>query len=302
VAIVEWLEPAEYEYHDVWGIGGIFKYCEEVAQGVWGVVGNMQQKVMFKNSKGQKLIGILDVPDDIESIQPCPAVIVAHGFTGFKEQPHIEKCAKELCGVGFVALRFDSSNGVGESDGDIFDCDLTGYLDDMTCALDFLETLSYVDNERLGLTGHSFGGQATLITAATDARVKAIVSQSGTFIAERSKTLTGAEEWKKRGYKLFPKTKRETEFKVSYHFCEDRFQYPGDRMRQIAASIKVPTMIIHSENDGSVPLDTGYELFDTLNCEKDMHVIKGAPHTFREQKHIDEVAGLVVEWFSRYLK
>jgi dipeptidyl aminopeptidase/acylaminoacyl peptidase len=269
----------------------------------WVNVSEMEQKVIFENSKGQKLIGILDVPDNIENMQPCPAVIVAHGFKGFKEQPHMDICAKELCKAGFVTLRFDSSNGIGESDGDIFDCDLTGFIDDVKCALDFLTTLSYVDNRRIGLTGHSFGGQAIIITASQDKRVKAIVPQCAVFLPEFSHSLNeNPEEWKREGYKIFKSKSTGRELKVSYHFYEDRMNYPGEKMKRIASSIEVPTMIIHSENDEAVPLKTAHALFEILTCEKEIHIIKGAPHTFKEPAHLEQVASFVVEWFNKHLK
>ncbi|MBW2997323.1 prolyl oligopeptidase family serine peptidase [Candidatus Woesearchaeota archaeon] len=261
------------------------------------------QRIIFKNTKNQKLIGLLDVPNNIDSIKPCPAVIVAHGFKGFKEQPHMEICAKELSKAGFVAFRFDSSNGIGESDGDLSDCDLTGYLDDMKCALDFLETLDYVDTGRLGITGHSFGGQALLIVAARDERVKAIIPQCAVFLPSYSKSLKDEDgEWKKKGYRVFKSRSKGGEYKVSYHFYEDRMKYPDEWMKEIVGIIKVPTRIIHSENDEAVPLHSAHTLLELLNCEKDLHIIKGAEHTYREKQQLEEVATLVVEWFEKHLK
>jgi len=263
----------------------------------------MEQKVLFRNSKAQKIVGLLDIPDNIDRMQPCPAVLVLHGFKGLKEQPHIDVCAKELCKAGFVALRFDSSNGLGESDGDIFDCDLTGFVDDAKCALDFLQTLRYVDKQRIGMTGHSFGGQVTIIMAANDARVKTAVPQCAVFLPEFSHSLNeDSDGWKKKGYKIFQSKTTGKEFKLSYHFYEDRMNYPGKKMKRLAAAIKVPTMVIHSENDEAVPVETAHKLFETLRCEKELHIIKGAPHTFKEPEHLKEIASLTVNWFSKHLK
>jgi dienelactone hydrolase len=46
-------------------------------------------------------------------------------------------------------------------------------------ALDYLETRPEVDAARLGMIGHSLGGQETLFTTAADTRIKAAVSSCG---------------------------------------------------------------------------------------------------------------------------
>lgn len=259
----------------------------------------MQQDVIFHNSKKQKIVGNIHIPS---GDGPFPAVIVAHGFKGFKDQPHIVSCANALCKAGFVALRFDTSNGIGESDGDVFDCDMTGYLDDLRCALDFLETRDYVDPSRIGLTGHSFGGQAVLITAARDRRVKVIVPQCATFQSGKSRLLVDKDKWKAQGYRLFESSSKGIMFKVSYHFLEDRLKYDDNMMSDLARKISIPTRVIQSEKDESVPLESGRHLYETLNCEKDLRIIKGAPHTWKDPVQIQEVASLTVDWFEKHLK
>ncbi len=259
----------------------------------------MEKDVSFKNGKNQKIVGNLHVPSGKGLF---PAVIILHGFKGFKDQQHIKLCAGALCDGGFVAFRFDSSNGVGESDGDIFDADMTGYLDDIQCALEYLEGIDVVDNSRIGLTGHSFGGQALLITAARDERIKVIVPQCATFQFGQSRLLNDLEVWKTQGYKVFSSTSKRREFKVGYHFIEDRLNYDDNFMVELVKGISIPTRVIQSENDESVSLESGKHLFETLTCEKDMHIIKDAPHTWRDPVQLEEVASLVTGWFEKHLK
>ncbi len=40
-------------------------------------------------------------------------------------------------------------------------------------AIDYLQTLDFVDPERIGMTGHSYGGHSTIFTAAVEPRIKA---------------------------------------------------------------------------------------------------------------------------------
>jgi len=53
------------------------------------------------------------------------------------------------------------------------------YVWDARRALDYLETRPEVDRARLGMIGHSLGGQETLFTTAADTRIRAAVSSCG---------------------------------------------------------------------------------------------------------------------------
>jgi dienelactone hydrolase len=53
------------------------------------------------------------------------------------------------------------------------------YVWDARRALDYLETRAEVDPARLGMIGHSLGGQETLFTSALDTRIRAAVSSCG---------------------------------------------------------------------------------------------------------------------------
>lgn len=53
------------------------------------------------------------------------------------------------------------------------------YLHDLSVAVDALESLSYVDNEKIGTIGHSLGGQEATWITWYDERVKAGVSSCG---------------------------------------------------------------------------------------------------------------------------
>src|SRR4029078_5695507 len=43
-------------------------------------------------------------------------------------------------------------------------------------AVDFLQTLPYVDGTRIGMVGHSYGGHSTIFATALEPRIKAAVA------------------------------------------------------------------------------------------------------------------------------
>lgn len=103
-----------------------------------------------------------------------PAVIVNSGYTD--ERSCLENVANELAHRGFVVASFDMY-GHGHSDTisnrgygvvpDVFgdDMALMGAYD----VLEYLRTLDFVDQTRIGMVGHSLGGAAVGSMAATSA-------------------------------------------------------------------------------------------------------------------------------------
>jgi dienelactone hydrolase len=80
--------------------------------------------------------------------------------------------ARELDGSGYERYAFTSYLLTGS-------CLQTKYLHDLTCAIDFLTTYPGVNRERLGVIGHSLGGQETLWLTWYDPRVTVGVSSCG---------------------------------------------------------------------------------------------------------------------------
>jgi dienelactone hydrolase len=47
---------------------------------------------------------------------------------------------------------------------------------DTSRAIDYLQTLHFIDPEKIGMTGHSYGGHSTIFTAALEPRIKVAVA------------------------------------------------------------------------------------------------------------------------------
>jgi pimeloyl-ACP methyl ester carboxylesterase len=47
---------------------------------------------------------------------------------------------------------------------------------DTSRAIDYLQTLNFVDREKIGMVGHSYGGHSTLFTSALEPRIKVAVA------------------------------------------------------------------------------------------------------------------------------
>jgi len=266
----------------------------------------MQKKVSFKNNAGKKLSGILNIP---KTQPPFPAVIICHGFKGYKEQGHLKTLAVELSKKGIVSFRFDFGNGVGESYGKLEDITFTQYLQDLRSAVNYLFKQNFIDQKRIGLAGHSLGGQLILHYAPTDKRIKVLADLAGVVSRGDGKTNIEQkvkkrfEEAKKSGY-FFVYSKRNRKkyrIKIGYYFDLLKYNTPGQIKK-----IKIPVIIIHGLKDKSVSLKHSQLAWRLLKGEKKMIVISGAPHTWRGKddpgnKFQKKINPIVANWFEKYL-
>ena len=135
-----------------------------------------REKVTFKNRYGITLTGDLYTPKNKGS-EKLPALATSGPYGAVKEQSS-GLYANQLAQRGFVVVAFDPSY-TGESGGEprnVASPEI--YTEDLSAAIDFLGTLSYVDRNRVGIMGIcGFGGFALNATA-VDKRVKAVAVAS----------------------------------------------------------------------------------------------------------------------------
>lgn len=137
-----------------------------------------KRQVEFEGESGVTLRGWLFVPKGSEG--PHPAISMCHGFAAVKEHG-LERFAEVFCEAGFVVLVHDHRN-FGESDGQPRgDIDPWMQIKDWRRAISFVESQREVDSERIGIWGTSFSGGHALVLAATDRRVRCVVSQVPTI-------------------------------------------------------------------------------------------------------------------------
>ena len=107
---------------------------------------------------------------------PFPAVVLAHGWTGVREQ-RLDAYAERFAAAGLAALVFDYRH-FGASSGEprqLLDVKLQ--LADWAAAVEFARSRSEIDRGRVAVWGTSFAGGHVLETAARDPQIAAVVAQ-----------------------------------------------------------------------------------------------------------------------------
>jgi uncharacterized protein len=132
-----------------------------------------REDVEFR-SEGETCRGWLFTPDGASDTTP-PVVVMAGGWCYVRElvMPHY---AAKFADAGIASLVFDYRN-FGVSTGEPRQhINPWNQIRDYQNAVSFVSTLAQVDPNRIGAWGISYSGGHVLVAAATDPRIKAIVS------------------------------------------------------------------------------------------------------------------------------
>lgn len=228
---------------------------------------------------------------------PRAAVLVAHGFKGFKDWGFFPHLCERLALDGNLVVSFNFSlNGTGPTLVDFTDLDAFGRntlsreLDDLRWMVDraLAGTWSGGRTPRaIGLLGHSRGGGAGIITAAEHRAVSALVTWNAVSTFQRWGE-EQVEDWTTRGVTHVANARTGQQMPL-YRSLWDDLRANADRLDVTAAAalVRVPWLIVHGENDATVPVAEARRL-NEAGPSSALRVIAGAGHTFDATHPMDE--------------
>jgi fermentation-respiration switch protein FrsA (DUF1100 family) len=163
---------------------GVVKASRDVAGG--------QQVTLELETEGEHVPAILLLPDRRST--PVAGALLLHGFTSRKERM-AEGIGRALLARGVATLAIDLPLH-GAREGRIDELSLRNPLKlvgawrlalaEVRLSLDSLSQLDVVDERRLALVGYSLGSFLSVVAAADDARVRAMVLASGGDLPDRT--------------------------------------------------------------------------------------------------------------------
>jgi cephalosporin-C deacetylase-like acetyl esterase len=125
--------------------------------------------------------GLLTIPKNVPA--PVPAIIFVHGIKDDKQADYMQAGHQYMVESGYAVLRIDIANH-GDRKVHDYKYDLVdGYrywtrdimtqtVFDLRRAIDFLDTRSEIDSDRIGYYGISLGGLIGTVFCAVDERIK----------------------------------------------------------------------------------------------------------------------------------
>ncbi len=270
------------------GVVDIKEALEEAAQ-------DKVKAIEILRKKGQKIAVIAEQVENQRGL-----AFVMHGLGGFKEQPHILVIADAFKGKGYTTVRFDTTNTIGESEGNFEDATTTNYYEDLEDVIKWAETQKWYE-EPFCLAGHSLGGICTALYAQNHpkkvkclAPISAVVS--GKLTAETASHKEREKEWRESGWRIERSVSRPGVIKkLKWSHMADRLKYD---LLPNASKLTMPVLLIVGERDGTTPPEHQRILYNALPGPKELHTISGAPHTFREDAHLEELNHLLDQWLK----
>lgn len=136
------------------------------------------RNVTYKNL-GWDSSADIHLPPNFNESKKYPAIVSTHPIGSCKEQTSGNVYGAALAKEGFVVLAFDASFQGASGGSPRFIEDPSIRVSDIRFAIDYLVTLPYVDENRIGAIGVCGGGGYTIHAAMTDHRIKALTSVTG---------------------------------------------------------------------------------------------------------------------------
>lgn len=267
------------------------------------------ESVRIRRAGKRPLAGNVHLPEG----KTVGAVLVIHGFMGFKDWGFFPYLADALAAGGLLTMRVNLGGCGIREDGDVFDdpegfesATLSQDVEDEAAAAAFLQ--SRAGPMPLGLFGHSRGGGTAIILASIHPDVRALVTwgaiaRAGRFGPEAEAAWREGESW--------PVTNQRTGqvFRIGPDFYND-LQRNRDRLAIQATGSEgtAPWLIVHGAEDASVPVREAEDLHKAAGGRSRLLVIPGAGHTFGavhpfagETPELKSATEATIEWFASQL-
>lgn len=244
-----------------------------------------------------------------------PHVLLLHGFKGFGQWGFFPELSRRLARAGLVAVRLNASgSGVGAdlenfTELEAFERDTpTRQLEDLDRVRAFVQgELPGVDEERLGLFGHSRGGAGVLLHAARRGDYRALVTWASLDSYDRFDAATKAS-WREQGFLPIVNARTGQVLRMGLAALED-IEANAAKLDVLAACrrIPAPTLLVHGTADEAVEFAASERLAGALEAGE-LVLVEGAGHTFGARHPLTEIGAdlervldATVAHFVRYL-
>ena len=230
----------------------------------------------------------------VESESAERTVVICHGFKGFAHWGFFPKLGREIAAAGMRAITFDfSGSGIGEDretfvDAEAFERNtFTQELADLDAVIAEARRREWITNP-YGLLGHSRGGGVAILHAAANPDVKALVTWAAISYVTRW-TPSDVITWREKGFVDILNARTGQVMKLGTNLLDDVEAHDKNTLDIAAAAgrIHVPWLILHGNNDETVPVLEASRLHEWASSTSTLRLVDGdhgfgAKHPFTE--------------------
>jgi len=256
-----------------------------------------------------------------EDAHESPAVVLVHGFKGFKNWGFFPDLAERLAMAGYTTITPNfSRNGIGYDYNTFENLDKfaenthSHELDDLQLVIDQIKNEKIgkriIDINRLALLGHSRGGGTAILKAAElGDDIKCLVTWAAvsSFFRYSDEQIN---QWKKDGFVEIENSRTKQMMRMNNSYWDD-LNKNKKKFDILKATEKLenPSLFIHGEQDETVALQESEQLHEKCAAYvKRLELIENTGHTFGIphpiEKPTDEyltAVELTEHWLDNYL-
>ena len=255
------------------------------------------ERFTYKSADDWDVDGFLVKPIDWREGKKYPLILSIHGgpagMYGVDWFHEFQGYAAKGYAVLFTNPRGSTGYGQKFERGIVGEWGGKDYLDIMNGVDAALKRYSWIDQDRIGVTGGSYGGYMTNWIVGHTNRFKAAVTLRSVvnFISDEG-TRDGA-------YGHTPDFRGDLFQQFDLYWDRSPLKY--------AKNVKTPTLILHSDNDFRVPIEQGEQWFRALKhfgVTTEIVMFPRENHNLTrtgEPKHLVESLNWQLYWFDRFL-
>jgi dipeptidyl aminopeptidase/acylaminoacyl peptidase len=260
------------------------------------VKGTGAARIITWSNEGYNLQGWLLAPTAPDPGVKHPMVVEIHGGPACRVHPAAiwKGWRKSLLEKGYFLFlpNYRGSLGQGElSNRSIVLQFGKGELRDILSGIDAVERVAPIDNDRLGVTGHSNGGYLTMWAVTQTARFKVAVAAAGLANWTSYYGQNGIDKW------LLP------------YFGGSAYDRPevyrAASPIEFVKQVKTPTFMYVGERDIECPPDQSMEFWHALKelgVPTALVIYEDEGHELQVPEHLRDVDKRMVGWFDKYLQ
>ncbi len=251
------------------------------------------ENIHYKSFDGQEIEGWIIKPIDFKPGKKYPMILKAHGGPNAQYGTSFNHEFQLLAAEGYVVLYTNprGSSGYGYEFGRAI---WRGWgnkdLKDVVAGVDFVINQGYVDPERIGISGWSYGGMMTNFGIVWTDRFKAAVSGAGV-----------ADYFGSYGYDD-ERIYWETELGLPWENFE---LYRKLSPIKDVKNVKTPTLFMCGQNDYRCPLPESEKMYlslKRLGVDTELIIYPGESHGISRLDFRVDRLKRIIQWFNKYLQ
>ena len=270
---------------------------------------NYSRQIVSYKSDGLKIYALMTIPNDRPPEDGFPAIVFNHGYIPPETYRITEKYIAyqdAFARNGYVTIKSDyrgHGNSEGKPEGGYFS---PAYTIDVLNAVSSIQKYPDVNDERIGMWGHSMGGHIALRSMVVTDDIKAGVIWGGVTVSYENMVSNWrrSRPWRPSEHEVNSGRNTRQDLEDEYGtFDDDRKFWDSITPIKFLPIISGPIQLHHGENDETVPVEFSETLRDELeNAEKEVElfVYEGDNHNISDNLSVALTRS--VEFFNKHLK